>query len=318
MKEEALDILLTWSRPPVLDRVERRYRLLENRDVTLLPNLINSRLSGLLSEDSNTNDLKLKLLQHYNISIDSSILQQRLADDSRPTSERIEIFNVLVQQANARKSAFQTAYQSNDVTLRMRALEMQAQQDEQAAIRKIDNILKESTNLLERQHAIAQLGTTQHQQGKRLMSSLLTKLSNGSIDYAEQLDVFLAAAENPDFQDVLDGIRKKAGDGTDTPYQFSLYGGNAITGESIFVTHPAAQCIRCHAVKEGNGSNVGPNLQGIGSKFDRGYLLEALVAPSKTMAEGFDNGNGISAMPPMGQLLTPSELRDVIAYLATL
>jgi len=53
----------------------------------------------------------------------------------------------------------------------------------------------------------------------------------------------------------------------------------------------------------------------VATRHDRKGLLLSLVAPNAHVAEGF---GPVSAMPAMGTLLTPRELRDVVAYLETL
>jgi len=146
------------------------------------------------------------------------------------------------------------------------------------------------------------------------------------------------------------------------PYRVALAGGNAERGESVFMNHAAAQCIRCHKVNDQRGrSNVGPNLKNIGLQKDAEYILEALVDPQAVIAKGYDNisltlkdgatavgvyrhedkknvvirevindevkvpvekiaecSPVISTMPPMGFIVTKSELRDLVAYLESL
>lgn len=67
---------------------------------------------------------------------------------------------------------------------------------------------------------------------------------------------------------------------------------------------------------EGKGGPVGPPLDGIASRKEPDYILKSLVDPTAEIAEGFQAE--VSPMPPMGVLLKPQELADVIAYLATL
>ena len=43
--------------------------------------------------------------------------------------------------------------------------------------------------------------------------------------------------------------------------------------------------------------------------------MASLVDPNASVAEGF---GPVSAMPAMGTMLTPAEVRDVVEYLATL
>lgn len=95
-----------------------------------------------------------------------------------------------------------------------------------------------------------------------------------------------------------------------------LTGGDAGRGQTIFQEHQVAACIRCHQV-EGRGEGIiGPPLDGIASSKTPDYLLESLVDPGATLAEGFPAQ--VSPMPPMGVLLTAQELADVMAYLMTL
>ena len=91
--------------------------------------------------------------------------------------------------------------------------------------------------------------------------------------------------------------------------------GDVERGKKIFNTHPIANCARCHAVK-GEGGPVGPALDTIATRKQEDYILESLVDPGATIAEGFQGQ--VSPMPPMGVLLTQQELADVMAYLMTL
>jgi putative membrane-bound dehydrogenase-like protein len=91
--------------------------------------------------------------------------------------------------------------------------------------------------------------------------------------------------------------------------------GDVERGKKIFTTHQIANCARCHAVG-GVGGVVGPALDTIATRKQEDYILESLVDPGATIAEGFQGK--VSPMPPMGVLLKPQELADVMAYLMTL
>ncbi len=167
------------------------------------------------------------------------------------------------------------------------------------------------------------LGEIKEKSATAILQNLVDDLSTGNAAREEQLDIYLAASKNGGFEDTLQTLQQQARRDAQTPSEFLpvaflMYGGNASKGQQVFLQHPAAQCIRCHAVGQGEGSTVGPNLADIGNKVDRAYLVEALIEPSAKLAEGFDNAAAVSVMPPMGGLLTPEELRDVVAYLASL
>jgi quinoprotein glucose dehydrogenase len=57
-------------------------------------------------------------------------------------------------------------------------------------------------------------------------------------------------------------------------------------------------------------------LDTIATRKGEDYILQSLVDPGATIAEGFVGQ--VSPMPPMGVLLKPQELADVMAYILTL
>ena len=85
-------------------------------------------------------------------------------------------------------------------------------------------------------------------------------------------------------------------------YRDCLVGGDEERGAEIFWNLGTVYCQRCHRI--GNrGGEVGPNLSDIALSKDRRYLLEAIVAPNKTIAENFEStkiididGNTISGI----------------------
>ena len=96
----------------------------------------------------------------------------------------------------------------------------------------------------------------------------------------------------------------------------ALVAGDAKRGDDIFHKHVAA-CILCHTLK-GQGSTVGPALDGIATRATRDYIKESLLEPSKVIAKGFEGLGTLSPMPPMGDIFSLQELEDIQAYLQTL
>ena len=94
-----------------------------------------------------------------------------------------------------------------------------------------------------------------------------------------------------------------------------LQPGDATRGQQLFTKHPAA-CVLCHALK-GQGSAVGPALDGIAARATPAYIRESLLEPSKTIAKGFEQFK-ISPMPPMADIFSPQEISDLEAFLQTL
>ncbi len=92
--------------------------------------------------------------------------------------------------------------------------------------------------------------------------------------------------------------------------------GDVKRGEKIFWEHPVAACKNCHMLK-GQGSAVGPALDGVATRKDAAYILESLVNPNAKLAEGY-TATPISPMPPMNLILKPQEFADVKAFIMSL
>ena len=65
----------------------------------------------------------------------------------------------------------------------------------------------------------------------------------------------------------------------------------------------------------GVGGPVGPALDTIATRKQEDYILQSLIDPGATVAEGYVGK--VSPMPPMALLLKPQELPDVMAYIIT-
>ena len=121
---------------------------------------------------------------------------------------------------------------------------------------------------------------------QRLLEEL-RRLANGPSDPALRLEVYLAglkrAAENSQIAATVKTIdtARAAKAATDPLAAFDdcLSGGDAAVGRNTFMTHLAAQCIRCHKL-DNKGSTVGPALDDVGKTRDVAYLLRSIVSPS--------------------------------------
>jgi putative membrane-bound dehydrogenase-like protein len=74
-----------------------------------------------------------------------------------------------------------------------------------------------------------------------------------------------------------------------SPEAFATYAknhpGNADNGKKLFHAENLA-CIKCHKV--GNeGADIGPALNGVGTKYDRNFLVESVLYPSKQILDGY-------------------------------
>jgi putative membrane-bound dehydrogenase-like protein len=63
------------------------------------------------------------------------------------------------------------------------------------------------------------------------------------------------------------------------------HAGEARKGQNVFKNQNVG-CIKCHKVGN-DGADVGPNLTGIGTKYDKQFLIESVLYPSKQILDGY-------------------------------
>lgn len=86
-------------------------------------------------------------------------------------------------------------------------------------------------------------------------------------------------------------------------------------GKSLFA---AASCIKCHRLA-GRGTLIGPDLTAVGSRFSRRDLLDAIVTPSKVIAEKYRSIQVVTTAGKsfVGQTALGGDYRSPILRLAT-
>ena len=63
--------------------------------------------------------------------------------------------------------------------------------------------------------------------------------------------------------------------------------GNADHGRAMFLDLKGVACAKCHRVGK-EGGEIGPDLSGIGLKYNRNQLIESVLYPSKQILDGYD------------------------------
>jgi putative heme-binding domain-containing protein len=220
-------------------------------------------------------------------------------------------------------------------------------------------------SVADQQAGLEVLGTLKSPEAEKSLAAFFDELVGGKFPPAVQIDLVDAMQVNgaASLNSRLEAYQKSKGaDSLVLAFRDALLqGGSADRGRDTFVQHPAAQCTRCHTVRNA-GSDVGPNLSGVAGRLTRDQLLESLLDPSARIAAGYgtvsltlkdgkqvsgtlreetateivvmtgtppveqriatteiaQRTNPVSAMPPMGALVKPRDLRDLVAYLSTL
>ncbi|MDF1823406.1 MAG: c-type cytochrome [Verrucomicrobiales bacterium] len=291
-----LEALENWTDPPVLDLVVGRHRPIESRDPSIVATALQDHLDAmLLSGFASVRQRAMALATENDLAIANVTLAALFQNKDASEGVRSQALRSLSAQMAASVGEYiEEALSDESAVVRMAGLELLAGGDVEAALDRVGKVIV-SGAVPEQQHAIRLLPKLG---GRSAMEGLVSRLVNGSLTPALQLDV-IEVSKDPAFAEIktiIDPVQKleaewQAAMATDmeAPFRVAMSGGNPERGRSLFMNHAAAQCIRCHKVQDGKGSNVGPNLKEIGKKKDAAYLLESLISPQKVVAKGYGN-----------------------------
>jgi quinoprotein glucose dehydrogenase len=148
----------------------------------------------------------------------------------------------------------------------------------------------ESSRVLDMQGALQTLAQLKNGQADAVLEGAMARLLEGKIPAGAVLDVLEAANKRgtPNLRaqvKAFDAARNAAD--PLSKWRECLEGGDPKNGLTLFREKDELGCYRCHRAA-GNGGDVGPAMDKIGSKRDREYLLRSILSPNADYAEGFE------------------------------
>ncbi|GIW89472.1 MAG: glucose dehydrogenase [Isosphaeraceae bacterium] len=292
LRAEALDALGTWANPSGRDRVTGLWRPIGERDPSPAVAALR-RVAPALLADSPGRVMTAAARAAGRLGLAEAIpaLEAIVTAEKGKTGEaRLAALEALeALQAPGLVSLVAQAVEGKDPNVRAAALKMLGRLEPARALPILARVVENGTTR-ERQQAFTALGDIDAPEADALLAAWLDRLAAGDAPAEVALELVEAARKrsSPEVKDRL--ARRDAAMPADdplAPYQVALAGGDARSGARVFRENAAVYCLRCHKVR-GEGGEVGPELTGIGQKKDRTYLLEAIVTPNKTIAEGFE------------------------------
>lgn len=319
LRADAVHALASWGETSAYDRVTGAYRGAVKHPESEAIAALSANYKQLLADsEAAVREATVNAIADLGIRVAKDQLVSLLTKDAAP-QVRVAALHTLKAFAvdNIGELVF-SVLKDKDQSVRMAALalvpslNLPVQQ-----VVEMHSILLKNGSTGEQQAALLSLVNVDASESQAVFKELMTQLIHGKIAPEVQLELITAVEkiDAPELTQLLASYQDKK-DKTKPMEVFreSLYGGNAERGLGIFRYNNTAQCVRCHVVGT-RGANVGPNLTTIAKTLSREQLLEALVDPGARVAPGF---GPVSGMPPMGYLLKPDEIRDVVAYLSTL
>ena len=290
LRLEAIEELTQWNEPSPLDRVLGRWQPLKNRDAIELSAIVGPIVPDLFQSSEKIKEAGTVLAAKYEIQEAAPLLAKMVVDTKRPVDVRVASLKALDKLAYPNISdVAQTAIKDNKPTLRVTGRNILAKHRPEEAIPVLEQAIDQG-NTTEKQGAIQTLSGMQTPAATEILVRWMKRLNQQKVPTTIQLDLLKAAQQKQTPE--LDLLREefeqsRPKDDVISNYIETLAGGNAARGREIFYGRSDTSCRRCHKINN-NGGEVGPDLSSIGVDKDRRYLLEAMVAPNKAIAKGFE------------------------------
>jgi quinoprotein glucose dehydrogenase len=288
LREQALLAIEEWKKPNPVDATNGYYRPLapESRDDISaavkegLPAVFAGAEGGLVG-------LATRIALAYGIDAPEELLVAQIRDSKAAITSRISSLEGLARQNPAALAPlWDELLKSDDAFLRSAAVK-QLLMIEPARGLAAALAMAQSDAVALRQKGYRLLAESKTPEAAALfrerLTAIETELPGALLDLLESAADVKDAAVN----DLLIAYEKGI-DPSDLMNAFkpALEGGSVERGKEIFLTHAAGQCSKCHKI-DGDGGIAGPELTGIGSRQQKEYLLESLIAPSKVVVPGY-------------------------------
>jgi quinoprotein glucose dehydrogenase len=148
----------------------------------------------------------------------------------------------------------------------------------------------ESEKVVDLQSGLQTLAQLKNSKADAVLEGAMRRLLDGSIPAGAVLDVLEAATKRgtPALKQLTQDFEaKRNAEDPLAKWRECLEGGDPKNGLTLFREKDELGCYRCHRAA-GNGGDVGPAMDKIGSRRDREYLLRSIVTPNAEYAEGFE------------------------------
>jgi quinoprotein glucose dehydrogenase len=294
MRVEAISTLGVWAAPSNMDRVDGSWIApLPQREASAAQTAV-SELASLMTDTGATPAVKIAWLDavaKLGVKSQAGAVLARLRSDQQ-AQVRVAALRALQTMAVPElEQGVRAAMADNDIMVRTAAISALPEMSiaPPAKVELLSSVMGKG-NTAEQQSAVRALAGVPGAESTAALGRLADGLAAGAVAPAVQLDLLeaLQASKAEPLLQRLDQLkvgRDLANVSTAFPAALSV-GGSPVRGRQTATQHAAAQCSRCHTIGTGK-SDVGPVLNGVGTRLSREQLLQSLIDPSARLAPGF-------------------------------
>ncbi len=292
-RKEAFRLLAEWTNPHSVDQSTGRLAPLPARDPELIRKVLAGSINPLVTVDAKFLEPALSLIQKNQLDLSAvadEALRALILNAQVPGPARVEALHLY----DARKPAgfaemLAGLALDKDDDLAIGALAGLVKSSPEAAIKGLAQATA-SGSAHRKQAAWKLAGEIQDSAAASLLVQGLAELGKKKGVSPAALELLDAAAKRsePEVKAALAAFNSSQSASQDPLAAFlpTLEGGDPENGGKLFESHPAGQCVRCHASGHGGG-DAGPNLSGVGARGDRTFFLESIVNPGAKVAMGY-------------------------------
>jgi quinoprotein glucose dehydrogenase len=304
LRVTALKLLADWPKPSKRDHITGLRQDLAVRKAEVAVDAMKPVLSKLFVGSAMVRKEAAEAAKKLGVSEAGPLLFGTVTDAKQPVNLRVDALFALDElKAKELATAVKLLVDTDEPKLRGAVRVVNAKADPKAAAKELPALLAdEKAAEVEKQMAFEALGKLpESREADETLAAWCDKYLKGEVPDGLKLDVIEATkarAEkdrlklHADLRGKIKAIdtAARAGETKDhlSRYRESLSGGDAAKGRDTFLNSAAVYCQRCHKL-DGQGGEVGPVMNGIAKDKSRDYLLEAIVAPNKQIAKGYES-----------------------------
>ena len=291
LRLEAIEELNQWNEPSPLDRVLGRWQPFEKRDQIELAGIVGPIVPSLFQSSEKIKTASTGLAANYGIKAAAPLLAEMVIDSKRPVDVRVASL-VALNKLDYPKitDVAKTAIKDTKPKLRVSGRNILAQHRPDEAIPVLEQAINKGQTR-EKQGAIQTLATLKSPAATEILARWMHRLVKQDVPSEIQLDLLKAAEQKQSSETKNNyGRNSKQIDQRVMPFLAILKHWRVEAHHADVIFFMAAVILRADgAIKSMTmEGEVGPDLSSIGIDKNRRYLLEAIVAPNKAIAKGFE------------------------------